>query len=246
MTEFLETCDVGSQKKGLATKDEFELYHANLSASIEDDATFEALLRAVWGLGQGRLVLRTAAQKMVGNARVVRPRQRSPPPGARGAALLQPTAGRQIAQQTTDKASAVAKRREEILKMPQITALLPPRAVYEPQGVSQETGAFLSSLSPLLSASKPTATAAVFIKPGALSEAALTDDVKTLKVKATLAISQKNYFDAIALYGEALKQLTVFYGKDHTECVKMKESIAGCEEKQAKVAEDRRRAALLG
>lgn len=71
--EFLETFDIGRTIPGKVTKAEFDNYHANLSATIEKDIDFENLMRAIWGL----------RSKLLEASRIMRPRERSPPPPER-------------------------------------------------------------------------------------------------------------------------------------------------------------------
>jgi calcyphosin len=71
--EFLETFDFGRTIPGKVTKADFDNYHANLSATIEKDVDFENLMRAIWGL----------RNKSLQASRVMRPRERSPPPPER-------------------------------------------------------------------------------------------------------------------------------------------------------------------
>uniref|UniRef100_A0A7S3NJF0 EF-hand domain-containing protein n=1 Tax=Aureoumbra lagunensis TaxID=44058 RepID=A0A7S3NJF0_9STRA len=51
--EFLDTFECVGEVEGKVTKDEFIHYYENLSASIEDDAYFELILRNTWHLPRG-------------------------------------------------------------------------------------------------------------------------------------------------------------------------------------------------
>lgn len=53
MREFLDTFDVGGVKDGLVTRQEFENYYANVSASIDDDDYFELMMRNAWHISGG-------------------------------------------------------------------------------------------------------------------------------------------------------------------------------------------------
>jgi len=52
---FLDTFDVGSEIPYRVSRQEFLDYYTNLSAAVEDDRYFEALIRGVWGLEGGVL-----------------------------------------------------------------------------------------------------------------------------------------------------------------------------------------------
>ena len=56
MAEFLHTFDVGGEVDGKVTKQEFENYYSNISASIDNDDYFELMIRNAWHIegGQGQ------------------------------------------------------------------------------------------------------------------------------------------------------------------------------------------------
>lgn len=56
MTEFMDTVDIGTEKPGKITRDEFVNYYTNIAASINDDDYLEIIIRKVWGLGDGNSV----------------------------------------------------------------------------------------------------------------------------------------------------------------------------------------------
>lgn len=51
--EFLDTFDVGGEKDGLVTKDEFCNYYNNVSSSIDNDDYFELMIRNTWHISGG-------------------------------------------------------------------------------------------------------------------------------------------------------------------------------------------------
>ena len=51
--EFLDTFDVGGEKDGKVTRNEFENYYANVSSSIDDDDYFELMIRNAWHISGG-------------------------------------------------------------------------------------------------------------------------------------------------------------------------------------------------
>ena len=53
LTEFLDTFDVGGEKDGVVTRNEFENYYANISASIENEDYFELMIRNAWHIAGG-------------------------------------------------------------------------------------------------------------------------------------------------------------------------------------------------
>jgi hypothetical protein len=54
LQEFLHTFDVGGEVDGKVTKQEFENYYANISASIDNDDYFELMIRNVWHISGGQ------------------------------------------------------------------------------------------------------------------------------------------------------------------------------------------------
>jgi Ca2+-binding EF-hand superfamily protein len=53
MREFLETFDVGGEVDGKVTRQEFENYYHNISASIDNDDYFELMIRNAWHISGG-------------------------------------------------------------------------------------------------------------------------------------------------------------------------------------------------
>ena len=53
LAEFLDTFDVGGEKDGMVTKDEFTNYYKNISASIDRDDYFELMIRNAWHISGG-------------------------------------------------------------------------------------------------------------------------------------------------------------------------------------------------
>ena len=51
--EFLENFDVGGEKDGVVTPNEWENYYANVSSSIDDDDYFELMIRNAWRMSGG-------------------------------------------------------------------------------------------------------------------------------------------------------------------------------------------------
>mmetsp|Transcript_10864 Transcript_10864/g.22298 ORF Transcript_10864/g.22298 Transcript_10864/m.22298 type:complete len:890 (+) Transcript_10864:3-2672(+) len=54
LAEFLDTFDVGGEKDGMVTKDEFINYYKNISASIDSDEYFELMIRNAWHITGGK------------------------------------------------------------------------------------------------------------------------------------------------------------------------------------------------
>lgn len=54
LREFLDTFDVGGEKDGKVTVQEFENYYSNISASIDDDDYFELMIRNAWHISGGK------------------------------------------------------------------------------------------------------------------------------------------------------------------------------------------------
>ena len=53
LNEFISQMEVGADKDGKVTIDEFENYYANISASIDDDDYFELMIRNAWHISGG-------------------------------------------------------------------------------------------------------------------------------------------------------------------------------------------------
>ena len=53
LQEFLDTFDVGGVQDGKVTRQEFENYYHNISASIDDDDYFELMIRNAWHISGG-------------------------------------------------------------------------------------------------------------------------------------------------------------------------------------------------
>lgn len=53
LREFLDTFDVGGEKDGKVTRNEFENYYKNVSASIDNDDYFELMMRNAWHISGG-------------------------------------------------------------------------------------------------------------------------------------------------------------------------------------------------
>ena len=51
--EFLENFDVGGEKDGVVTPNEWENYYANVSSSIDNDDYFELMIRNAWRMSGG-------------------------------------------------------------------------------------------------------------------------------------------------------------------------------------------------
>ncbi|GMH63385.1 hypothetical protein TrLO_g12778, partial [Triparma laevis f. longispina] len=54
LKEFLDTFDIGQEKEGQASRNEFFSYYCNLGLGIESDEYFELMVRNAWGLPGGR------------------------------------------------------------------------------------------------------------------------------------------------------------------------------------------------
>ena len=61
LKEFLDTFDVGGEKPGKITRNEFVRYYTNISASASDAESFELVLRSVWSVPSGGELLAPAA-----------------------------------------------------------------------------------------------------------------------------------------------------------------------------------------
>ena len=53
LREFLDTFDVGGEKDGKVTRNEFENYYKNVSASVDNDDYFELMMRNAWHISGG-------------------------------------------------------------------------------------------------------------------------------------------------------------------------------------------------
>ena len=65
MREFLDTFDVGGEKDGKVTRNEFENYYKNISASIDNDDYFELMMRNAWHISGGEGWCASSANKRV-------------------------------------------------------------------------------------------------------------------------------------------------------------------------------------
>jgi hypothetical protein len=77
LEEFLKTFDVGGEVDGKVTREEFENYYSNISASIDSDRYFELMIRNAWHIsgGEGEAAnsanLRVLIYRADGNQEVV-------------------------------------------------------------------------------------------------------------------------------------------------------------------------------
>ena len=78
MKEFLENFETKNVKDNKVTMHDFEKYHLNLSATIPDEKDFENVMRNVWSLGNEKIQIREFKEPNF--PRIMRPRERSPPP----------------------------------------------------------------------------------------------------------------------------------------------------------------------
>ena len=70
--EFLDTFDVGGDKDGKVTAQEFENYYTNISASIDNDDYFELMIRNCWHLRSvGIRVLTEDVSSFYGNLNIL-------------------------------------------------------------------------------------------------------------------------------------------------------------------------------
>jgi hypothetical protein len=65
LREFLDTFDVGGQKDGKVSIQEFENYYGNISASIDDDDYFELMIRNAWHISGGKGQCANSANRRV-------------------------------------------------------------------------------------------------------------------------------------------------------------------------------------
>lgn len=65
MREFLDTFDVGGEKDGKVTRNEFENYYKNISSSIDNDDYFELMMRNAWHISGGEGWAANSANKRV-------------------------------------------------------------------------------------------------------------------------------------------------------------------------------------
>lgn len=65
LQEFLDTFDVGGVKDGKVTRQEFENYYANLSASIDNEDYFELMIRNAWHISGGQGAAANTANRRV-------------------------------------------------------------------------------------------------------------------------------------------------------------------------------------
>jgi len=62
LDEFLKTFDVGGEVDGKVTREEFENYYSNISASIDSDRYFELMMRNAWHISGKRIASRSTRQ----------------------------------------------------------------------------------------------------------------------------------------------------------------------------------------
>lgn len=65
LTEFLETFEVGGERDGKVTRQEFEAYYRGISASIDSDDYFELMMRNAWRITGGEGQSANSANKRV-------------------------------------------------------------------------------------------------------------------------------------------------------------------------------------
>ncbi|KAJ1423524.1 hypothetical protein B484DRAFT_315850, partial [Ochromonadaceae sp. CCMP2298] len=65
LAEFLETFEVGGEKDGVVTRNEFENYYANVGASIDNEDYFELMIRNAWHISGGEGAAANSANKRV-------------------------------------------------------------------------------------------------------------------------------------------------------------------------------------
>ena len=247
LQSFLETCDVGGDKAGKITKREFENYHANLSASIEKDADFEALMRAVWGLGDGPIQLR--AQRAPTEPRIMRFRERSPPPPSRNTFnehVQRIGTNNNLEENSTD--SFVMNQKMNVPRMPQIGQASnlyggrreifsggsrTQRAETSTMPVDTITGKPLRNPPPRVNSAPSSRPANPITQSGGSSEqkseSSILDDVKQLKVKAMLSKNSRNYVQSKVCLDEAYRLMVGLYTNNNVECKKLADQITQLE-----------------
>ena len=65
LEEFLDTFEVGGEKDGKVTEDEFINYYTNLGVSIDNDDYFELMIRNAWHMSGGEGWCANTANKRV-------------------------------------------------------------------------------------------------------------------------------------------------------------------------------------
>ena len=65
LREFLDTFDVGGEKDGKVTRNEFENYYKNVSASVDNDDYFELMMRNAWHISGGSGWCESSANRRV-------------------------------------------------------------------------------------------------------------------------------------------------------------------------------------
>ena len=65
LREFLDTFDVGGEKDGKVTRNEFQNYYSNVSASVDNDDYFELMMRNSWHISGGKGWCANSANKRV-------------------------------------------------------------------------------------------------------------------------------------------------------------------------------------
>ncbi len=244
LQEFLETCDVGGEKSGKVSKREFENYHANLSASIDKDNEFEALMRAVWGLGDGPIQLRS--QRAPTEPRVMRFRERSPPPPSRSS--LDQYAQRNAPNDGLEDDSVdsfITNQTKNALRMPQFkkasglySRSQTNRTVTSTVPVDTITGIPLINPPPRVmsapSSKAPSNSVRPSIKEEPRSESSILDDIKQLKMKAMLSKNSRNYVQAKVCLEEAYRLMVGLYTRNNVECKKLADQITALETLVAK------------
>jgi len=206
-------------------------------------------MRNVWDLGEGYLQLRS--QRKAKDTRIMRFRQLSPPPPARGTFPI--TAATNTSSDADQVSlSSIATRRQEILKMPAIrkVPVLPevgeqrelfPQTVPQGQRITSTKAVDTIIGKPMLSAPPKVVIDSQFqnwlqgdtskiSRPSVAgvpekSEASILEDIKSLKVQAMLAKSQKNYVQSRTCMEKAYNLMVILYTKENIECKKVAEQI---------------------
>ena len=77
------------------------------------------------------------------------------------------------------------------------------------------------------------------------SETSTLEDIKSLKVKAMLSKSQRNYVQCKACLEEAYRQMVILYTKDHVECKKLADHISAVDVLLKKATADEKKGTRL-
>ncbi len=207
MREFLDNFDVGGEKDGMVTRNEFENYYSNISASIDNEDYFELMIRNAWHIagGEGQAANSTNQRVMItdasGNQKIV-------------------VVENDLGIKQGDKAGLVARLRAQGVQANQIDTTGAAGDAKEgfSRGEFASANRVAATAAPVLAATvppgrfrppmPPRSTAPPLSRPVSLNQDSAREMAKAMKVKAMVCLSQKNGKEALSLLTEALQVLT--------------------------------------